>query len=392
MARILILTASVGEGHDLPARMLADALCERGAEVAVVDGLEAIGGPMARVAEGGARLMSYRGRAALDAQYAVFGRSGPGRAFARRTMARLGRRGLTAVIERERPDAIVTTYPGFNETLGWMRLRGQLAVPVASAITDLASLWFWAAPGIDLHLLTHPQSMAEVRRIAPESRIVPVHGLTRPEFLDPPPRATARAALGLDADRPVIVVSGGGWGVGDIHGAVDIALSNQVPGEPGSKGGGGQVPGEPGSKGGGGQVVVLCGRNDALRAQVDAEFGERVQTFGFTDRMAEILSAGDCLVHSSAGLTVLEALMWLPADLLRLGRGAHPPQQQGVRRARPGRRGQDPRRTACRDRPGARHTRRAGPLVRRAAGRRGRGARTRATNRATLTQRRPLYR
>jgi UDP-N-acetylglucosamine:LPS N-acetylglucosamine transferase len=280
--RALILTASIGEGHDLPARVLADALRERGAEPSVVDGLAAIGGPMARAAEGGARLMSYRGKAGLDAQYAMFGRFGPGRAFARRTMARLGRAGLTAVIERERPDVIVTTYPGFNETLAWMRLRGSLSVPVVSAITDLSSLWFWAAPGVDVHLLTHPESEAEVRRIAPDSRIVAVQGLTRPEFLAPPSRAEARAALELEADPPVIVVSGGGWGVGDVQGAVATAL---------------EVPAA--------QVLVLCGRNHELRAGIDP----RARAFGFTDRMAEILSAGDCLVHSSAGLTVLEALM-----------------------------------------------------------------------------------
>ncbi|MDX6658629.1 MAG: hypothetical protein QOH62_3422, partial [Solirubrobacteraceae bacterium] len=33
MTRILIFTASIGEGHDLPARELAESLRERGAEV-----------------------------------------------------------------------------------------------------------------------------------------------------------------------------------------------------------------------------------------------------------------------------------------------------------------------------------------------------------------------
>ena len=80
----------------------------------------------------------------------------------------------------------------------------------------------------------------------------------------------------------MIVVSGGGWGVGDIHGAVAEALDVADA-----------------------QVVVLCGRNEPLRASVDP----RARAFGFTDRMAEILSAADCLVHASAGLTVLEALM-----------------------------------------------------------------------------------
>ena len=36
--RVLIFTASIGSGHDLPAEVLADALRERGAGADVVDG------------------------------------------------------------------------------------------------------------------------------------------------------------------------------------------------------------------------------------------------------------------------------------------------------------------------------------------------------------------
>ena len=48
-----------------------------------------------------------------------------------------------------------------------------------------------------------------------------------------------------------------------------------------------------------------------MRAEIDARFaGEpRVRTVGFTDRMCDLLAAGDVLIHSTAGLTVLEALM-----------------------------------------------------------------------------------
>ena len=45
MTRVLILTASVGEGHDLPARTLAEQLRREapGTEVVIEDGLRAMG-------------------------------------------------------------------------------------------------------------------------------------------------------------------------------------------------------------------------------------------------------------------------------------------------------------------------------------------------------------
>jgi processive 1,2-diacylglycerol beta-glucosyltransferase len=54
-------------------------------------------------------------------------------------------------------------------------------------------------------------------------------------------------------------------------------------------------------------VLVLCGNNDALRARLPDD--PRVTAFGFTDRMPELMAAADVLIHSTAGLTVLEALI-----------------------------------------------------------------------------------
>src|SRR5205823_8214709 len=58
-------------------------------------------------------------------------------------------------------------------------------------------------------------------------------------------------------------------------------------------------------------VLCLCGRNDKLRAKVAARFAAepRLKIMGFTDRMGDVLAAADVLVHSSAGLTVLEAII-----------------------------------------------------------------------------------
>ena len=64
----------------------------------------------------------------------------------------------------------MSTYPGVTEVLGHLRARGRLSVPVVSAITDLAGLRYWVHPGVDLHLITEPESADEVRAIAPGTR------------------------------------------------------------------------------------------------------------------------------------------------------------------------------------------------------------------------------
>ena len=287
--RILILSASIGEGHDHPARMLAagiTAVCPA-AEVAIHDGLQAMGRASVLLADSGSATIFTRFGAIYDVTYALLARLAPTRWVLKRLTVALGARGLTRFVAGQRPDVVVSTHPGVTEALGGLRRRGRIMVPVVSAVTDLAGLHYWVHPAVDLHLLTEVESLPEVRRIAPAAPAVVVRGLTAPEFdvaCDP---GAARAALGLPAEGPVIVVSGGGWAIGDLGGAARAALDADPQAT----------------------VLVLCGRRDDVRADLTARFADepRVRALGFTDAMGVVLGAADVLIHSTAGLTVFEA-------------------------------------------------------------------------------------
>ena len=292
MIRVLILTASVGEGHDRPAQTLADQLRleEPDVEIVVEDALAAMGRPVAVVSEDAARVVFHRFQWLWDLGYWVFAENRVTRELSQRLIAHAGGRGLMRVIGRVEPDVVVSVYPNATEVLGHLKRRGELRLPVVAAITDLAALHYWASRGVDMHLVTHPESIPEVRSvIGPEGAIACVHGFTRPEFRAPRTQEDAREHLGLPAVGNVVLVSGGGWGVGDVAGAVEEALGLE------------QVS----------AVVCLCGRNDTLRTGLEARFAGkgRVRLVGFTDEMSEWIAGADVLVHSTGGLTVLEALM-----------------------------------------------------------------------------------
>ena len=303
--RVLILTASVGEGHDLPARTLATQLRleDRDVEIEVEDCLAAMGRAVAAVSEGAARVVFYRFEWLWDLGFWLFAGPAPTREVSQRLITRFGSPGLLRLIERHDPDVIVSVYPNVTEVLGRLRRSGRLRIPVVAAITDLAAMHYWASRGVDVHLVTHPESIDEVRTIVGgEAPVHCVHGFTLPAFHEPFVQADARRALGLPERGKVVLASGGGWGVGDVEGAVEEALSVE----------------------GVAQVVCLCGRNDGLRRALAARFAaeERVRVEGFTDRMPDWLAAGDVLVHSTGGLTVLEALMrGCPAISYGWGRG-----------------------------------------------------------------------
>jgi len=290
--RILILTASIGAGHDLPAWQLAEGIETESpaTEVVVRDGLRALGRPFVLVNERAPSIVFFRFRFLWDAAFWLFVRFPPTRHLTKWLVWSAGARGLLRLVREIRPDAIVSVYPMTTEVLGRLRRTGKLELPVCAAITDLAMMHYWAAPGVDLHLLTHPESEREVRLVAGDASAVrAVRGLTRPEFAEPFDSAAVRRTLDLPSDGKVVLVSGGGWGVGDLDRAVATAL--EVP----------EVA----------AVVCLCGRNDALRKRLGLRFTNmpRVRVEGFTERMADWLAATDALVHTTGGLTVLEAHM-----------------------------------------------------------------------------------
>lgn len=290
MTRVLILTASVGEGHDLPARTLADQIRAESphADVVIEDGLRAMGRPFVLVNERAPGVVFYRFQWLWDAAFWLFVGLAPTRRLTQALVRAAGSRGVLRLVRRVDPDVVVSVYPMTTEVLGGLRRRGRIEVPVVAAITDLAMMHYWAAPGVDLHLVTHPESIDEVREVAgSNTEIEAVHGLTRPEFTQAVDREEARRALGLPAEGRVVLVSGGGWGVGDLDGAIDTALfQSEVD-----------------------VVACLCGRNEELRAKLAERYDDdpRVRIVGFTDQMSEWLGAADALIHSTGGLTVLEA-------------------------------------------------------------------------------------
>lgn len=286
--RVLVLTADIGEGHDLPARIIKTDVEEEipGAEVEIVNSFDATGRIVAAIVRGGSRVTFRWMPWVFDIQYWLLTKFAPTRWLAHHLSYVLGARGLLKLIAAHDPDVVVSTYPGATAVLGMLRENRRLAVPVQSAITDLAGLRYWAHPGVDLHFVTHPESIEEVERLVGPGTVEWARPPISPDFLTPRTRADARRALDVPPHARLVLVSGGGWGVGDLEGAIGAALSGEDT-----------------------LVVCITGRNEAARERLEQRFGdnERVRIIGFTEQMSDWMAAADAMVHATAGLTVLEA-------------------------------------------------------------------------------------
>ena len=288
--RVLILSADVGEGHAAAARALARQIEDtpQPAQVTVIDGLRAMGHVLRPVVEDGYRIQLRLVPWTYTIFYWMLEHVPPVRGFTRRLLCVFGSRPLARAIARHDPDVIVSTYPAITVVLARLRRTGAVRCPTVATITDLTGLFFWAQRGIDMHMVMYGQSLASVERIAGRGSVRLVAPLISAQFLRPRCPLEARRALGLPEQGRMVVVSGGGWGVGDLAGAVREFIA--VP----------EVS----------SIVCLTGRNESLARRLRRTFVEvpRVHVYGFTDKMPELLAAADVLVHSTGGVTCLEAM------------------------------------------------------------------------------------
>jgi processive 1,2-diacylglycerol beta-glucosyltransferase len=287
---VLILSADVGEGHAAAARALAAQLrdAEQPTEVTVIDGLAAMGRVLKPVVEDGYRVQLRFIPWTYTIVYGLLNHVRPVRALATRLLRLFGSRPLARTIAEHEPDVVVSTYPAVTVVLARLRRVGEVTCPTVATITDLTGLFFWAQPGIDMHMVMYGESLSSVEQIAGRDSVRLVKPLISDEFLKERCPLQARRALGLPEEGRIVVVSGGGWGVGDVEGAVREFI---------------RVPEASG-------IVCLAGRNEQLAAKLRDTFEDeaRVHVYGFTERMPELLAAADVLVHSTGGVTCLEAM------------------------------------------------------------------------------------
>src|SRR5207248_8403651 len=103
--QVLIISADIGEGHDLPARAVAREFKDEDpdAQVSIVNGLPAMGPVLTKVLRENSAFMFRWVPWLFDLQYTLFMYFAPTRWLARKLLTTFGRRGLMRLIHAHDP-------------------------------------------------------------------------------------------------------------------------------------------------------------------------------------------------------------------------------------------------------------------------------------------------
>lgn len=282
MKRVLILTAGFGEGHNAAARNLRDALLavDPGAAVEMRDLLAEAYGPVNRLAQKAYLhvinhapdlwqvIFQWLDRsAAVSNHIGIFGRA------ARR---------LRGAIDRLEPDAVVTTYPGYNHLLDHVYERAaDRPYRQITIVTDSITInRVWHSGHADFYLVTNEETAAVMRDQGVPAEKIRVTGFPVPAFFaESRPPKTAPASG--EPARVLFMVNSG------RHLAIEaVERLAKLPGI---------------------ALTVTVGRDAALERRMRA-ISPDIAVHGWTKELSRLMRDAHVVVSKAGGATVQECL------------------------------------------------------------------------------------
>ncbi|MEZ4620880.1 MAG: glycosyltransferase [Caldilineaceae bacterium] len=190
-----------------------------------------------------------------------------------------------------RPDIVISVHPLLNR-IGLDCLRATRAtVPFVTVVTDLVTFHpTWVDPRVSRCLVPTESARAQAIALGMAPEKLAVYGQpVSLKFAQPvADKQTLREKLGLDRDRPTILLIGGGEGSGQMR-AIARAIATEARHT---------------------QMLIVTGRNQSLRKELDAVRWEiPTQVYGFVDNMPELMHAADLIVTKAGPGTISEALI-----------------------------------------------------------------------------------
>ncbi|HEX9034517.1 MAG TPA: hypothetical protein VF834_21955, partial [Streptosporangiaceae bacterium] len=218
--RALLLSGSIGMGHDTLAQACASTLEGDGWSTRTLDLMRLLG-------RGGdsAGGVVFRSMLAVPGLYDAF------HFAALRTGSRLTDLAdraaryqivprLRACMDAGQPDLVLSVFATGASAVS--ELAGRY--PAMSHVvfcTDVTPHRLWVHPNVDLYLVTSSVAERAVRRFEPQARVLVVPAPLRQGFYHPPTQTQARIRLGIPDGEPCVLLMSGAWGIGPVGQAAE---------------------------------------------------------------------------------------------------------------------------------------------------------------------------
>ncbi|MBC5649467.1 MGDG synthase family glycosyltransferase [Christensenella tenuis] len=290
--KVLVLSMTVGQGHNSTSKALRAALLKRGHQCDILDTY---------------KFLNKAIGLGFDKGYAAMGRfipklnetiyKGAEKANGRADMklyfpwafANLAKSKLQKYIDEEKPDVIVCSIVMTAMLITALKEAGTYDDRIKSIgiVTDYSLHPFWEYTAMDYFVAPNELLIPEfTQRGIPENKILPTGIPVDPKFARAISRNEAREKLGLDPEKFVILLTSGGMGFAGMTPVMqDVDQMDDV------------------------QLVAVCGSNKHLKSRLSAvEYKNDVRVLGFVDNMEAYMDAADIIITKPGGLSTSETI------------------------------------------------------------------------------------
>lgn len=288
MKKVLILTASTGEGHNQAAKSLADKFEEYGYSPYTMDLFKETSKALNTVMSDGYKVLANNLPIIYGAMYKMFNRKSFNNRFLRYGLIMVKNRVLEEINEIQ-PDVIVSTHPFAVGIVSDLKARKKIDCMFMSVVTDFKAHYAYVSPYVDAYITGSEytkDSLVEMK--IPAEKIFPFGIPVKAEFQNCGIRPVASA----DRDRFEVLIMGGSMGSKDIAKVVK-SMTDGVDSRY--------------------HLTVVCGKNESLQSILKEKYSEAIKNnklniLGFTKNVPQLMDSCDVIVTKPGGLTTTEAL------------------------------------------------------------------------------------
>lgn len=198
------------------------------------------------------------------------------------------------LLKRIKPDLILSVHPNFNGSLLNILEDYGIKIPFVTLIADLVSISpLWADPRVDYIICPTKESKYKCLEFGvSESKLIVIGFPVRQKFLqhlnDTPKENKAKAQY--TGNRPLeCLIMSGGEGSGNMSRVAKILLKNFDC-----------------------HVKIVAGRNKILKRRLEKNlyerFGDRVEVFGFSENIQDLMLSSDIAVTRGSPNVMMEAV------------------------------------------------------------------------------------
>ncbi|MEK5377605.1 MGDG synthase family glycosyltransferase [Paenibacillus sp. FSL P2-0173] len=288
--KILILYASYGEGHVQAARAIMGSLRRLGrCEVQLLD-LMAESHPWLNGLTKFVYMQSFKTIPQLYGWVYNITRGMQAKSAFGHVLHSFGMRQLTITLKKELPDLVIHTFPQL--ALPALRRKMGMNLPIVNVVTDFDLHGRWLHPDIDrYYVATEDIQQEAAQRGIPIERIIatgiPIHASFYNMSADEIP-VQEQVIPSLQSETTTLLIMAGAYGV--LSGILDICRQlSQLP----------QL-----------RLLIVCGRNQQLKAEVDALYADHpnIYTYGFVDFVPALMRASNLVITKPGGITLSESI------------------------------------------------------------------------------------